>query len=240
MRAWLRYVSRTTISLVHSSEHVYIYTIAAVNRCARSRIYVSRYHEKTIRRATRNPRSRRATARDTRQTTFVLAGIPSSPDRISVAETVHAAPSEMRETARGGGVGREKGRHFVRGQRSLEFHTWINSPASRVRSTSSSSSGFLSFLPRSALPSPLPRLRRPRKALLREFRDPPCAAANERPRELRQPPPCLPPSPSSCSSRPPPTPRQYRTRECMTTSTWPMKSGTLAGRCGRRGVIFAR
>lgn len=42
------------------------------------------------------------------------------------------------DTVHGREDGREKGRHFVRGQRSLEFHTWINSPASGVRSSSSS------------------------------------------------------------------------------------------------------
>lgn len=86
---------------------------------------------------------------------------------------------------------------------------------------SSSSSSFLSFLPRPRFHHHPPFA--PRKALLREFRDPPCAAANERPRELRQPPP------------PPPILRQYRTRECMTTSTWPMKSGTLSTGGDRSG-----
>ncbi|KYM79105.1 hypothetical protein ALC53_10442 [Atta colombica] len=82
----------------------------------------------------------------------------------------------MRETA--GGERGKKGRHFVRGQGSLEFHTWINSPASGVRFTS-----FLLVLQLPLVPSSSTLLSAsPRKALLREFRDPPCAAANERPR----------------------------------------------------------
>lgn len=135
-----------------------------------------------------------------------------------------------REKRHGGEDGGEKGRHFVRGQGSLEFHTWINSPASGVRFTS-----FLLVLLRlplvpssSTLLSPPPRGK-------------PCYANSEihpvqplmNARELRQPPPL---------SQPPPTPRQYRTRECMTTSTWPMKSGTLSrgevrSGCDIRAVI---
>ena len=124
----------------------------------------------------------------------------------------------MRETAWRGGERGEKGRHFVRGQGSLEFHTWINSPASGVRFTS-----FLLVLRLPLVPSSSTLLSPPPRGK-------PCYANSEihpvqplmNARELRQPPSHHP------SHSPPPTPRQYRTRECMTTSTWPMKSGTLS------------
>lgn len=140
----------------------------------------------------------------------------------------------MRCEKRHGGEGRgEKGRHFVRGQGSLEFHTWINSPASGVRFTS-----FLLVLRLPLVPSSSTLLSPPPRGK-------PCYANSEihpvqplmNARELRQPPP-----PSLLLSQPPPTPRQCRTRECMTTSTWPMKSGTLSrggvrSGCDIRAVI---
>lgn len=134
-----------------------------------------------------------------------------------------------REKRHGGEDGGEKGRHFVRGQGSLEFHTWINSPASGVRFTS-----FLLVLRLPLVPSSSTLLSPPPRGK-------PCYANSEihpvqplmNARELRRPPPL---------SQPPPTPRQYRTRECMTTSTWPMKSGTLSrgevrSGCDIRAVI---
>lgn len=123
-----------------------------------------------------------------------------------------------------------KARHFVRGQGSLEFHTWINSPASGVRFTS-----FLLVLRLPLVPSSSTLLSPPPRGK-------PCYANSEihpvqplmNARELRQPPPL-----SLAATHPT---RQYRTRECMTTSTWPMKSGTLSrgevrSGCDIRAVI---
>lgn len=97
---------------------------------------------------------------------------------------IHA--TRVRCEKRYGGEDRgEKGRHFVRGQGSLEFHTWINSPASGVR--------FISFL----LVLRLPLVPSSSTLLSPPPRGKPCYANSEihpvqplmNARELRQPPP---------------------------------------------------
>lgn len=150
------------------------------------------------------------------------------PDRITVAE---ARYTQHEWDARNGMAGRTEGRkarHFVRGQGSLEFHTWINSPASGVRFTS-----FLLVLRLPLVPSSSTLLSPPPRGK-------PCYANSEihpvqplmNARELRQPPPL---------SQPPPTPHG----NIVHGSAWQRAPGrwsrgrSLGVRFGR-GVIFAR
>jgi len=184
------------------------------------RISKNRYFEKTM----RNFRS----ANDNNATNDIRPVAFLRPDQNHGSwSPIHAA--RVRCEKRHGGEDRgEKGRHFVRGQGSLEFHTWINSPANGVRFTSFLLVLRLPLVPSSfTLLSPSPRGK-------------PCYANSEihpvqplmNARELRQPPP------SSHNRHPPHGNIVHGSAWQRAPGRWSRERSLGVG--FGRGVIFAR